>query len=83
MEVKEDVERGGYCFLDGIGLKSGFLEWNMSESPLEEARGPETKSSAFQIRLGGCKGVVVVWPEHHLRGRELILRKRMEQVQQS
>jgi hypothetical protein len=88
MEVEADVERGNYCFSDGIGLISERLAKNVaallpslvpafSSSLSIEARCPDVTPSAFQIRLRGCKGVVVVWPEPYLRGKELILRKSM------
>lgn len=56
----DDVERGGYCFTDGVGKISPFLSTMiMTELGLP----PFHEPSAFQFRLGGCKGVLVIWPE--------------------
>lgn len=53
-----DVERNGFCFTDGVGKISLRLakmiadQWKTDYIP-----------SAFQFRMGGCKGVLVTWPE--------------------
>ncbi|KAK0656443.1 RNA dependent RNA polymerase-domain-containing protein [Cercophora newfieldiana] len=66
----QDVEKGKYCFTDGVGKMSSLLagmvanDWNIS-SP-----------SAIQFRMGGCKGVLVVWPE--IPGVEVHIRKSQE-----
>ncbi|RDL36081.1 RNA-dependent RNA polymerase [Venustampulla echinocandica] len=55
-----DIERGEYCFTDGVGKISPFLaQMICAELGLRSTTIP----SAFQFRLGGCKGVLVVWPE--------------------
>jgi RNA-dependent RNA polymerase len=55
-----DIERNGYCFTDGIGMISGFMaRMIVEELTLEVYNDP----SAFQFRMGGCKGVLVVWPQ--------------------
>ncbi|KAI1077496.1 RdRP-domain-containing protein [Whalleya microplaca] len=61
-----DIERDGWCFTDGVGkiaqgLADHMLRTNTKAPP-----------SAYQIRLGGCKGLLVQWPdvpfnEIHLR----------------
>lgn len=53
-----DVERNGYNFTDGVGKISPFL----AKMIASELRMP-TVASAYQFRLGGCKGVLSVWPE--------------------
>jgi RNA-dependent RNA polymerase len=67
----EDVEKGKYCFTDGVGKISPLLasmvaqDWNISLSP-----------SAFQFRMGGCKGVLVAWPD--VSGVEVHIRESQE-----
>ena len=67
----EDVERNGYCFTDGVGKISDIFasmiatEFNLPPSN----RAP----SAFQFRLGGCKGVLANWPD--VKGLEVHIRK--------
>jgi RNA-dependent RNA polymerase len=66
-----DIERHGYCFTDGVGKISPFLaqmvanDWEMDPGP-----------SAFQFRMGGCKGVLVAWPDAF--GLEVHIRKSQE-----
>ncbi|KAK0729750.1 RNA dependent RNA polymerase-domain-containing protein [Lasiosphaeris hirsuta] len=63
-----DVERGDCCFTDGVGKISPILtkivadDWKIWPSP-----------SAVQFRMGGCKGVLVSWPE--VKGTEVHIRK--------
>jgi RNA-dependent RNA polymerase len=52
--VIPDIERNGYCFTDGCGFISQDLANKLA--PLFGF----SQASAFQIRLGGCKGVLVV-----------------------
>ncbi|KAL2128235.1 hypothetical protein VTI74DRAFT_9467 [Chaetomium olivicolor] len=66
-----DVERGGFCFTDGVGKISELLacliseDWDIHPAP-----------SAFQFRMGGCKGVLVTWPE--AKGLEVHIRPSQE-----
>ncbi|KAL2065406.1 hypothetical protein VTL71DRAFT_3076 [Oculimacula yallundae] len=55
-----DVEHNGYCFTDGVGKISPFMAQMISTEL--QLRTP-TAPSAFQFRLGGCKGILVVWPD--------------------
>ena len=49
-----DIERNGFCFSDGCG-------WIRPDLAMEIAREfDHTNMSAFQIRLGGAKGVLAV-----------------------
>jgi RNA-dependent RNA polymerase len=65
-----DIERNEYCFTDGVGKISAFLaqmitvEFNLRVS---------TAPSAFQFRLGGCKGILVVSPD--AKDKEVHIRK--------
>ncbi|KAK4165762.1 RNA-dependent RNA polymerase [Cladorrhinum sp. PSN259] len=53
-----DVEQGKFCFTDGVGKISPELariiahEWKLPMPP-----------SAYQFRMGGCKGILVTWPD--------------------
>lgn len=55
-----DIERNGYCFTDGVGKISAFLA-----QVIVQEMGIDTRDtpSAFQFRMGGCKGVLAVWPD--------------------
>lgn len=53
-----DVERNGYCFTDGVGKISPILAKKIADEWKEDS-----VPSAFQFRMGGCKGVLVTWPE--------------------
>lgn len=68
-----DVERNGHCFTDGVGVISGFLSRLIME---ELAMDVFVEPSAFQFRMGGCKGVLAVWPQ--ARGMEVQIRKSQE-----
>ncbi|KAI0011382.1 RdRP-domain-containing protein [Xylariaceae sp. FL0662B] len=61
-----DIERDDWCFTDGVGKIAQGLAQHILKA---NTRAPP---SAFQIRLGGCKGLLVQWPdvpfnEIHLR----------------
>ncbi|KAK4124956.1 RdRP-domain-containing protein [Parathielavia appendiculata] len=66
-----DVEKNGFCFTDGVGKISTSLagliaeDWKVFPPP-----------SAFQFRMGGCKGVLVTWP--HAKGTEIHVRPSQE-----
>ncbi|GKZ81065.1 hypothetical protein AnigIFM56816_005576 [Aspergillus niger] len=54
-----DVERNGYTFSDGVGKISRFLaQMAMTELKIKTPTGEPP--SAFQFRLGGCKGMLAV-----------------------
>lgn len=57
-----DIERNGFCFTDGIGKISVFLAQLVAFELgiINSGPGPP---SAFQFRLGGCKGVLALCPE--------------------
>jgi RNA-dependent RNA polymerase len=64
-----DIERGEYCFTDGVGKISSFLAQMITA---ELGLRVNTAPSVFQFRLGGCKGVLAVWPE--AKDREVHIR---------
>ncbi|RYC59378.1 hypothetical protein CHU98_g6828 [Xylaria longipes] len=56
----EDISRNGWCFTDGVGKISPAL----AEIATKRHRlTKKTAPSAFQFRLGGSKGLLVVWPD--------------------
>lgn len=64
-----DVDHGKYCFTDGVGKISPFLaQMITAELGLRVNAAP----SVFQFRLGGCKGVLAVWPD--AKDREVHIR---------
>ncbi|KAL2269531.1 hypothetical protein VTJ83DRAFT_1715 [Remersonia thermophila] len=66
-----DIESNGFCFTDGVGKISPTLarlislDWDIIHTP-----------SAFQFRMGGCKGVLVTWPD--AKGIEVHVRPSQE-----
>ncbi|KAI0183636.1 RNA dependent RNA polymerase [Xylaria flabelliformis] len=65
----EDIIRNDWCFTDGVGKISPKLaEYVAKRHNLAN----KTVPSAFQFRLGGNKGLLVVWPE--LNFNEVCLR---------
>ncbi|KAI9368815.1 RNA dependent RNA polymerase-domain-containing protein [Aspergillus egyptiacus] len=57
-----DITRNGYTFSDGVGRISQFLaQMAMSELKIRTPTGKPP--SAYQFRLGGCKGMLIVSPE--------------------
>lgn len=69
----EDIKRNGYKFSDGVGKISPFLA-QLAAGELGLAT-PEPPS-IFQFRLGGCKGVLAVWPD--VPSREIHVRRTQE-----
>ncbi|KAK0717081.1 RNA dependent RNA polymerase-domain-containing protein [Lasiosphaeria miniovina] len=67
-----DVQKGKYCFTDGVGKISGLLARFVAEDWDIISPAP----SAYQFRMGGCKGVLVVWPD--VKGTEVHIRKSQE-----
>lgn len=61
-----DISRNGYCFTDGVGKISKFLA-QMAASELGVTNASGQPPSVFQYRMGGCKGVLAVWPDARMR----------------
>ena len=66
-----DVERNGHKFTDGVGRISSFLA-ALAASELGIFRHSREPPSVYQIRVGGCKGILAVCPasgpqEIHIR----------------
>lgn len=69
----EDIELDGYCFSDGVGKISKLLaEMVVHEMGQDSIEIP----SAFQFRMGGCKGMLAVWPD--AKGLEVHIRQSQE-----
>ena len=62
IEHSKDVERNGFCFTDGIGKISRWLASRIADTH-GVPNAYEDPPSAFQIRLGGCKGMLAVSPD--------------------
>jgi RNA-dependent RNA polymerase len=54
----EDVERNNYCFTDGNGLVSKGLA-----KLINDKLSNRILSSAYQIRMAGCKGLIIIDPQ--------------------
>lgn len=66
-----DEEQNGHCFTDGVGKMSPLLAQMVAEDWQLD-----TVPSACQFRMGGCKGLLVTWPE--AKGLEVHIRKSQE-----
>ncbi|KAG0046109.1 hypothetical protein BGZ83_008704 [Gryganskiella cystojenkinii] len=71
VKMIDDIERNGHNFSDGCGKLSFSLARDIGIE-LEK----ETTPSAFQIRLGGSKGVLAV--SNYLSGRQVEIRPSMK-----
>ena len=67
-----DIRRNGYNFTDGVGRISPFLA-HLAASELGILQHSQDPPSVFQIRFGGCKGVLAVSPGSV--GRQIHIRK--------
>jgi len=91
----DDVQRNGYCFSDGVGMisvscakevmrclrKSNVLFIQPGEEVRLE-RDAELLPSAFQVRIGGAKGMLTVRKDFLVPfGKKVILRKSMQKFQ--
>ena len=72
LKEMDDIERNGYNFSDGVGKISPLLA-HMAASELGILQHLDEPPSVFQIRAGGCKGVVAVWPS--LSSTEIYIRR--------
>ncbi|KAK7425799.1 hypothetical protein QQZ08_007648 [Neonectria magnoliae] len=68
-----DIERNGHCFTDGVGKISPFIAQMIVE---DVGLDVFDQPSAFQFRMGGCKGVLAVWPD--AKGTEVHVRESQE-----
>lgn len=58
----DDVARNGYTFSDGVGKISKFLA-QIAMSELKIKTPDREPPSAYQFRLGGCKGMLIISPD--------------------
>lgn len=68
----KDIKRNGYNFSDGVGRLSTPLA-HIAASQLGILQSVGEPPSVFQIRAGGCKGILAVWPTPVQR--EICIRK--------
>jgi RNA-dependent RNA polymerase len=77
--IENDIKVGDYCFTDGVGTMSPQIArkiWRaFQKRGSRSTRRALTYSRAFQIRLGGAKGMLSV--DHKLKGDVVILRRSM------
>jgi RNA-dependent RNA polymerase len=77
--IEDDIIVGTHCFTDGVGTMSPQIArkiWRaFHKRGLRSTRQALTYSRAFQIRLGGAKGMLSV--NHKLKGDMVILRPSM------
>jgi RNA-dependent RNA polymerase len=77
--IKDDIKVGTYCFTDGVGSMSPQIAkkiWRaFQRRGSRSTRRFLTYSRAFQIRLGGAKGMLSV--DHKLKGDIIVLRPSM------
>ncbi|KAF9423615.1 hypothetical protein BGZ94_008244 [Podila epigama] len=71
VKIVPDIERDGHCFTDGCGMISPDLA-HLIANQLQKDGTP----AAFQIRLGGSKGVLAVSPK--LTGNQVRIRPSMK-----
>ena len=75
MDTIADVHRNGYVFSDGVGQISPMMAEEVANVLKQHGRlSPHLKTnpSAYQLRLQGCKGVLVVNPA--LSGYKCVVR---------
>lgn len=81
--LPQDIIAHGYCFSDGVGTISSRLAHDILTPVVREQLGLDSKyiPSAFQIRMGGAKGVVSVFDNPSIEcsddDRVLVLRPSM------
>jgi RNA-dependent RNA polymerase len=77
--TEDDIKVGEYCFTDGVGSMSPEIArkiWRaFQKRGSRSSRQALTYSRAFQIRLGGAKGMLSV--DYRLKGDVVILRPSM------
>ncbi|KAF8424303.1 RNA dependent RNA polymerase-domain-containing protein [Tirmania nivea] len=69
----KDIKRNGKNFTDGVGKMSQFVAQMIAHDLKLPGRDPP---SAFQFRLGGCKGVLAVSP--HVQNSDVVIRPSQE-----
>lgn len=62
MTLIDDIVRNQYCFTDGNGLVSRGLSRLIAHRLSIDIKNPENIPSAYQIRMAGCKGLIITDP---------------------
>ncbi|CAF1332700.1 unnamed protein product [Rotaria sp. Silwood1] len=75
-----DIRRNDHCFTDGNGLISKGLAKKVAEQLgyLIKYEQNELYPSAYQIRMAGCKGIVIIDPESNLNEFYIKIRPSMK-----
>ncbi|CAF4249237.1 unnamed protein product, partial [Rotaria sordida] len=74
----DDIKRNNYCFTDGIGKISWGLAGRIAQKMNISLSSKEDISSAYQVRVAGCKGMVAIDPESTLNDYYIHIRPSME-----
>ncbi|KAF2163184.1 hypothetical protein M409DRAFT_68778 [Zasmidium cellare ATCC 36951] len=75
IEKIDDIERNGFCFTDGAGKVSPFLARIIAHQ-FGLKNSEHDHPSAFQFRMGGCKGILEEDPS--LKGKTIQIRPSQE-----
>lgn len=74
--IIDDIERNNYCFTDGNGLMSKGLARLISDKFSHRIL-----PSAYQIRLAGCKGLIIIDPQSTCEQFYIKIRRSMQKFQ--
>ena len=74
--IIDDIERNNHCFTDGNGLMSKGLARLISDKFSHRIL-----SSAYQIRLAGCKGLIIIDPQSTYEQFYIKIRRSMQKFQ--
>jgi RNA-dependent RNA polymerase len=77
----DDVERNQFCFTDGNGLVSRGLAKLIAEKLSLCHRDQGERISAYQIRLAGCKGLIIIDPQSTLEQFYIKIRPSMKKFE--
>ena len=77
----DDVERNQFCFTDGNGLVSRGLAKLIAEKLSLCPRDRVETISAYQIRLAGCKGLIITDPQSTLEQFYIKIRPSMKKFE--
>lgn len=76
-----DVERNKYCFTDGNGLVSKGLAKLIFEKLNDNCQKYDSITpSAYQIRIAGCKGLIITDPQSTYEQFYIKIRPSMKKV---
>jgi len=78
----EDIERNNYCFTDGNGLVSkGLAKLIIEKLNTYKYEQYGIIPSAYQIRVAGCKGLIIIDPQSTLDQLYIKIRPSMKKFE--